>query len=133
MITLLAATLLLAPGFASASFSDSSAQARSQVNSLSQQQLDSLNTRVFTDAFIAAKIVGFDRSEIDQLKADVRALKDENAQLKAQLSSRPVSVGYAPADTQGDRIAALEAKFDALQGTLGQVVTMLTFLLTKLQ
>lgn len=130
---LLAATLLFTPAFAQASFSTAADSARSQVNSLSQQQLDSLNSRVFTDAFIAAKIVGFDRSEIEQLKADMRALKEENAQLRAQLASRPAAVGYAPADNQTDRITALEAKFDTLQGTLGQVVTMLTFLLSKLQ
>lgn len=131
---LLAASLLLAPAFAHASFNDAAANARQQVNSLSQQQLDSLNARLFTDAFIAAKIVGFDRSEIDQLKADMRALKEENAQLRAQLSSRPAApVGFAPSDNQNSRIAALEAKFEALQSTLAQVVTMLTLVLGRLQ
>src|SRR5688572_18204420 len=38
-----------------ASFSQSIEIGRSQASSLSQQQLDSLNARVFTDAFVAAK------------------------------------------------------------------------------
>lgn len=133
VVALIGAALFFAPGLASASFNDASTQARSQVNSLSQQQLDSLNARVFTDAYIAAKIVGFDRTEIDQLKADMRVLKEENAQLRTQLGSRPAAVGFAPTDNQGDRVAALEAKFDALQSTLGSVVGMLTLILGKLQ
>lgn len=133
MVALLAAALLFAPGLASASFNDASTQARRQVNGLSQQQLDSLNARDFTDAYIAAKIVGFDRTEIDQLKADMRALKEENAQLRAQLGSRSAAVAFAPTDNQSDRIAALEGKFDALQSTLGSVVGMLTLILGKLQ
>jgi hypothetical protein len=129
---LLAASLLFAPVVASASFSQSVDIGRSQASALSQQQLDSLNSRVFTDAFIAAKIIGFDRTEIDQLTADVRTLKQENAQLKAQLSNRTVSVGSPATDLSG-RVSALEDQFNSLQGTLGSIITMLTLVLSKLQ
>jgi hypothetical protein len=100
---------------------------------MSQQQLDALNYRDFTDAFIAAKIVGFDRAEIDQLKADMRALKEENAQLRIQFSSRPAASVAAPAISGLEgRVAALEASFASLQSTLGTVVSMLTLVLGKL-
>jgi outer membrane murein-binding lipoprotein Lpp len=46
---------------------------------------------VFTDAWITAKIIDYDRSEIDQLKADVQELKAENTQLRNQVASRPAT------------------------------------------
>jgi hypothetical protein len=63
---------LLAPTASYAAFNDSTDRARVEVSQLSQQQLDSLNTRVFTDAFLTAKIIGYEPSEIDQLKADIQ-------------------------------------------------------------
>jgi hypothetical protein len=95
---LLFAALLLAPLSAS----------RSQAASLSQQHLDRLNRRVFTDAWVTAKIIGHDRSEIEQLKADVRVLKDENAQLRVQLI-QPRTVSATASSGLESRIAALEA------------------------
>lgn len=134
MTVLLAALLLLVPQFAFAAFYDSASQAQQQVDSLTQQQLDSLNNRVFSDAFIIAKIIGFDRSEIDQLKADVRTLKEENARLRAQLAL-PVSlpVGAPSLSANDSRIADLEAKFESLHETLANVVALLTVVLRKLQ
>ena len=128
----LLAALLLAPSLASAAFYDSASQAQSQVNALSQQQLDSLNGKVFTDAWITAKVIGYDRSDIDQLKADVQQLKAENAQLRAQLGSRPATVP-APVSSDDARITALEVRFASLQDTLGTVVKLLTMVLAKMQ
>ena len=97
---------LLLPSFVFADFDSAAAKARSQVAALSQQQLDGLNARVFTDAFIAAKIVGYDPSEIAQLRTEVSQLRAENAEFRSQMTS--------------------------LQGLLGNVVRMLTLLLSKL-
>jgi hypothetical protein len=122
---------LIAPSFTAAAFVDASAAAKAQVSGLSQQQLDSLNTKVFSDAHLTAKIIGFDRSEIDQIKAELQALRSENAQLRAQASWQ--SVGAPPASSLEARVSALEGSFSALQGTLVTVVQMLTSLLAKLQ
>lgn len=54
--------LLLIPFPATAAFIDSQHAGKAQVQTLTSQQLDSLNTRVFSDAFLAAKIVGYDRA-----------------------------------------------------------------------
>ena len=98
--------ILLAPAAAFASFDQAKQGGQTQVQALTPQQLDSLNTRVFSDAFLAAKIVGFDRAEIDQLTADMQALKQENAQLRAALSSRPVAqVATSPAPGLEGRVA----------------------------
>lgn len=121
--------VLSVPTLAFASFDESAAQGRTQVAALTEQQLDGLNTRIFSDAFITAKIVGFDRSEIDQLKADVQMLKQENAQLRASQGSQPVT----QSSSLEGRVTALEINFTKLQSILGQVVVMLTALLTKLQ
>src|SRR4051794_18098518 len=109
-VTMVVVASLLAPCFASADFNSSSAQARTQVGSLSTQQLDGLNQKVFTDAFTAARIVGYDRSEIDQLKSDVQELKQENAQLRAQLTLIPAG--------NDARISSLETRFASLQEML---------------
>lgn len=126
-IVLAAILSLIAPSFASATFVDASAAAKAQVSGLSHQQLDSLNTKVFTDAHLAGKIIGFDRSEIDQLKADIRSLQMENAQLRGQSIQTA-----APASSLEARVAALENSFSSLQTTLMTVVQMLTSLLAKL-
>ncbi len=126
------AALLLAPASAFADFSASVDTGRTQAAGLSQQQLDSLNSRVFSDAFITAKIIGYDPSDLAQLKADVAALKQENAQLRAQISNQPAAAG-AVSSSLDARVAALETSFAKLQGTLGLVVNMLTALLAKLK
>jgi hypothetical protein len=132
-IVLTAAVLsLLAPSFAAAAFVDASQAAKAQVSTLSQQQLDSLNTKVFTDAHLAGKIIGFDRNEIDQIKAELQALRMENAQLRAQSAGQPVG-SAAPASSLEARVSALESSFTGLQSTLVTVVQMLTSLLSKLQ
>jgi hypothetical protein len=97
---------LLTPTAAFASFYDSAAQGRSQVDQLTQQQLDGLNGKVFSDAFITAKIIGCNPTEIDQLKSGVQQLRQENTQLRSKL--------------------------DGLQGALGLVVNMQAMLLVKL-
>ena len=131
---LLVALLLAIPHPASAAFIDSQQAGKTQVQTLSTQQLDSLNSRVFSDAFLAAKIVGFDRSEIDQLKADVAALKAENAYLKSQRATQPTTIMQTTvAPGLEGRVARLEAALTGLQNTLQLVVGMLTSLLTKLQ
>lgn len=127
----LIALALLAPTFALAAFVDASAAAKAQVASLSQQQLDSFNTKVFTDAHLAGKIIGFDRSEIDQIKAQLHALQLENAQLRAQINGQPVAAVTAPTSLEA-RVATLEKSLGGLQSTLMTVVQMLTSLLTKL-
>ena len=123
----------ISPAAAFADFTASAQTGRAQAASLSQQQLYSLNGRVFSDAFITAKIIGYDPAEIDQLKADVAELKQENAQLRAQITNQPTAPGTAPSSDLDARVAALELSFAKLQGTLGLVVNMLTALLAKLQ
>jgi hypothetical protein len=130
VVVLAAIISLAAPSFASAAFADASAVAKAQVASLSQQQLDSLNTKVFSDAHLAAKIIGFERSEIDQIKSELQALRNENAQLRAQLSGQ--AIGAASPSSIEARVSALESSFTSLQGTLMTVVQMLTSLLAKL-
>jgi hypothetical protein len=132
VIVLAAILTLAAPSFAAAAFMDASAAAKAQVSTLSQQQLDSLNTKVFTDAHLAGKIIGFDRNEIDQIKAELQALRMENAQLRAQSAGQPVG-SAAPASSLEARVSALESSFTGLQSTLVTVVQMLTSLLSKLQ
>ena len=128
IIVLASVLALAAPSLASAAFVDASAAAKAQVFSLSQQQLESLNTKGFTDAHLAGKIIGFDRNEIDQLKADIQSLRNENAQLRTQGQSN----GTTPSSTLEGRVAALEMSFSSLQATLGAVVTMLKALLIRL-
>jgi len=115
-----AALCLIAPSFAAAAFVDASAAAKAQVSALSQQQLDSLNTKVFSDAHLTAKTIGFDRSDIDQIKAELQALRSENAQFRAQATGQ--SVGASPASSLEARVSVLEGSFSALQGTLMTVV-----------
>ena len=124
------AVLLLSPTLAFASFTDTAQRAQSQANSLTAEQLDNLNTRVINDAFVTAKIIGYDPSEIQQLRADVSQLRQENAQLRALVQAAPVTAS-APSTLEA-RVSALEISFTSLQGTLKLVVTMLTALLAKL-
>jgi hypothetical protein len=56
----LAVVVLSAPTLAFASFNESVAVGQAQVNSLGSSQLDALNPRVFSDAFLTAKIIGYD-------------------------------------------------------------------------
>jgi hypothetical protein len=79
------------------------------------------------DSYVTARIVGFDPAELAQLKADVAALKQENARLRSQGSVAPA--GDATLET---RVTALEVALSGLQGTLKLVVSMLTALLAKL-
>jgi hypothetical protein len=132
LASLVLVVLLLAPAAAFADFNASVETGRAQAASLSQQQLDSLNSRVFSDAFITAKVIGYDPSDIAQLKADVAELKQENEQLRAQISNQPAATGAAPSSVDA-RVTALEISFAKLQGTLGLVVNMLTALLAKMQ
>ena len=75
---------------------------------------------MFSDAF----------SEIDQLKADIETLKRENAQLHVSFGTQEA---VQPSSDLEARVSALEISFGKLQSTLGQVVIMLTALLSKLQ
>jgi len=88
---LTSAILLLLPTLAFASFTATAQRAQAQANSLTAEQLDNLNTRVVNDAFVTAKIIGYDPSEIRQLRADVAQLRRENAQLRAQVQSAPAT------------------------------------------
>ncbi len=98
---------LLAPATTFASLDDASAYGRAKADNLSREELANLNTKVFSEAWLTARIIGYDRSELDQLKAEVRQLREENTQLRARV--------------------------EGLNGTLGLVVNMLTALLAKLQ
>ncbi len=122
-------SLLLTPAAAFAStFQEGVIIGRTVTAKATQQQLDSLNAGVFSDAFMTAKIIGYDRSEIDQMKADIQQLKQENAQLRAQLTQGTgTPTPFAPS-LEG-RVAKLEASFSSLQGTLSLIVTMLTALI----
>ena len=128
---LASAVLLLSPTFAFASFSDAAQRGQAQAASLTSDQLDNLNTRVVNDAFLTAKIIGYDPTEIQQLKADVAALKQENAQLRAQLQSAPATASSVPASLDA-RVTKLETAVDGLNSTLMLVVKMLTQVLAKL-
>lgn len=128
-----AVVLLLSTSYASAETSwEKSALAKQQVGSQSEEALSNLSMKVFVDAHTAARIIGYDRNEIDQLKRDIQALRDENARLRNQ---SPVAPAAAPITSSGleRRVAALEVSFSSLQSTLGSVVTMLTMLLGRLQ
>jgi hypothetical protein len=132
---LVATAILLAPSLAFASFASSADTARQQVSQLTQQQLDNLNERTFSDAFLTAKIIGYDRSDIDQLKADVAALKQENAQLRAQLSTGTTVSATTDADTASleARVTKLEGMFKGLQDSLVLLLNMISGVLTKLE
>jgi hypothetical protein len=128
---LTSAILLLSPTFAFASFTDAAQRGQAQANSLTSEQLDNLNTRVVNDAFLTAKIIGYDPSEMQQLKADVASLKQENAQLRAQLQSVPATASAVPASLDA-RVTRLETAIGGLNSTLMLVVKMLTAVLAKL-
>jgi hypothetical protein len=103
---LISAALLASPVVALADFTDVAQRAQAQANSLSREQLDNLNTRVVNDAFVTARIIGYDPAEIKALRAEVAQLRQENADLRAA--------------------------FNGIEGTLKLVVSMLTALLAKL-
>jgi hypothetical protein len=103
MAGLISAVLVASPALAFADFNDTAQRAQAQANSLTTEQLDNLNTRVVNDAYVTARIVGFDPAELAQLKADVAALKQENARLRSQGSVAPA--GDATLET---RVTALE-------------------------
>jgi hypothetical protein len=130
----LAAVVLSAPMLAFASFNESVSVGQAQVNSLTSPQLDGLNAHVFSDAFLTAKILGYDPATIQEMKNDIRQLQDDNAQLRAQLNARSSSpVAAAPLNTSLDaRVSALESKMSGLDDTLRVVVTLLTSLLAKM-
>jgi hypothetical protein len=76
---------LLTPSLTFADFNTNAAQARVQVSQLTQQQLDGLNGKNFSDAFLTAKIIGYSPSDIDQSKADVQQLRQETAELRSKV------------------------------------------------
>lgn len=131
----LAVAVLFNPLIASASFADSAALAKQRTDALTPQQLDGINIKVFSDAFLTAKIIGYDRDEIDQLKADVQELKDENAQLRAMVAGNTGSAAATDADIPSldARVTKLEGMFAGLQDSLVLVVNMLTEVLNKLR
>ncbi|MEK7994678.1 MAG: hypothetical protein AAB403_12810 [Planctomycetota bacterium] len=105
VVGLISAVLLAAPALAAADFNDTAQRARAQANSLTAEQLDNLNTRVVNDAYVTARIIGYDPAEIKALQAEVAQLRLENAQLRA-----------APGATQTD--ASLEGRVAALEVAL---------------
>lgn len=120
--------LLLSTSFAFADTSyEKSALAKQQVAAQSEESLSTLSMKVFVDAHTTARIIGYDRAEIDQLKRDVQELRNENAQLRGQAGSTSASPDIEA------RVAALEASFASLQSTLGTIVNMLTLLLSRMQ
>ena len=134
----LAVAVLFAPLVASASFADSAALAKQRTDQLTQQQLDATNAKLFSDAFLTAKIIGYDRAEIDQLKADVQALKDENAELRAMSVGSSGNIGTAEF-TDADlpsldaRVTKLEGMFAGLQNSLVLLINMVSEVLNKLK
>ena len=98
---------LLAPATTFASLDDASAYGRAKADNLSQEELANLNTKVFSEAWLTARIIGYDKTEIDQMKAEVRQLKEENTRLRASI--------------------------EGFNGTLTLIVNMLTTLLAKLR
>ena len=103
---LISAALLASPALAFADFRDTAQRARAQASSLTTEQLDNLNTRVVNDAYVTARIIGYDPAEIRQLRTEVAQLRQENAELRTS--------------------------FSGIEGTLRLVVTMLTALLAKI-
>jgi hypothetical protein len=127
------AIFLSTPALALASFNDSVQRGQGQVASLTQEQLDSLNTKVFADAYLTAKIIGYDPAEIKQLKADVQLLRQENALLRAQLQASPAAgTAVVSSVSLETRVTKLETSFASLNDTLLLVVNMLRTLLAKL-
>lgn len=89
---------------------------------------------MFSDAFLTAKIIGYDPTQIKALRSEVQELKQANAQLRAMIQTAPITVTAQPVPfTLEARVAKLETSFAGLQNTLTLVVQMLTTLLTKLQ
>jgi hypothetical protein len=79
MAGLISAVLVASPALAFPHFNDTAQRAQAQANSLATEQLDNPNTRVVNDAYVTARIIGFDSAELAQLNADVAALEQENA------------------------------------------------------
>jgi hypothetical protein len=75
----LAAVILAVPTIAFADFADKIDRGRAQASGMTTQQLDALNTKVFSDAFIAAKIIGYDPAAIEQLRSEVRQQEQKSA------------------------------------------------------
>lgn len=135
---LISVILLLSPALAFADFSDQAARAQAQAAALTSDQLNNIDSKAFRDAYLTAKIIGYDPAEIKQLKADVAQLKQENAQLRALVQAAPAQtapVASAPvADMSLDsRVTKLEGQFDGLNNTLSLVVQMLTQILAKMR
>lgn len=124
--------LLLPPAALADTFQQNIQSAQSRVAAETDSQLSNLGTSVYTDAFVTARIIGYDPNEIDQMKADIQQLKDENAQLQTELAARPTVSAGSDASLE-PRVAALEARMSGLQSTLASIVAMLTQVLGKLQ
>jgi len=130
----LAAVVLSAPTLAFASFGEDVSVGQAHVNNFTSQQLDNLSPSTFYDAFITAKIIGYDPATIQELKNDIKQLKDDNAQLHAQLDARTSSpAAAAPTNTNLEaRVSTLETKFSGLDDTLHVIISLLTTLLAKM-
>lgn len=129
-----AALLALTPvtAFASA-FDDKNELARTYVDNLSQEQLDAIAGSHFRDAHRAALMIGFDRAEIDQLKRDVQALRQENANLRAQLNAAPANTALAAPASLEARVSKLEHMFAGLQNSLVHLLNIVSEALTVLR
>jgi cell division protein FtsB len=123
---------LFVPLFAFASFADSAESARVSTANLSQQQLDGINKKVFSDAFLVAKIIGYDKAEFDQLKAEVQSLRAENAQLRSQGAGSSIATSEYPSSLEG-RVARLESAMLTVQKSLAALLNIFTEVLAAMR
>jgi hypothetical protein len=125
------AVIFLAPHVASASLTDSLDAARKSVDNASTADLENLNRSVYSEAFLTARLIGFDPEEMEQLRDDVRELKKENAQLRAAMSGSRGAAVSVDADTASleARVSKLESMFAGLQDSLVSLINMVSAVL----
>lgn len=126
---------LCLPAISLAAFADSVEIGRNKTAELTQQQLDSLNGKVFSDAFLTAKIIGYNPSEIAVMRAENAALRQEIAQLRALVAGNVGSAAFTDADVPSleARVAKLENMFAGLQESLVLLLNMVSEVLVKLR
>jgi hypothetical protein len=130
VFSLIAAVLLLAPAAASASLKDTLESARERAYSTSDAELETLNRSVFSEAFMTARLIGFDPKEMEQLREDVRDLKKENAELRGMLSEGRAGASVGDDNSSLDeRVSKLESMFAGLQDSLVALLNMVSAVL----
>jgi archaellum component FlaC len=126
---LIAVVLVLLPVSALAASSEDIEAARDRASSA---DLGSVNRSIISEAFLTAKIIGFDPEEVDRLKDDIRDLKQENEELRDMLAGGRAGASLNDDGTSSsleDRISKLERMFAGLQDSLVLLLNMVSTVL----